>query len=568
MILEATRPESPVREGLPRPWLKFYDPEVPAHLDYPRIPIYRLLDDSAVRAPGRPCTNFFGKTLTYGEIKDLSDRCAAGLRRLGVRRGDRVALLLPSSPQFVIAYYGLLKAGAIGVLLNPLLTEHELAVHLNHAEPGVLVTIPMLIGKVAALVERAPIRHVVSSPLADYLPFPAALAQGFRERKASRAAGKLTTVAWRDLLAGPLPADFGPEPVDPGDLAVLLYSGGTTGSSKAVALSHFNCVANALQAGTWGHLLDSPEEGGRMLVVLPLFHGFGMSVTMNVPVAAANEMIILPRFNPTDVVKTIQKYRPRFMLGVPTMFAALSRVPGIERYNLRSIEGIFVGAAPLTLALKESFEARSGASIIEGYGLTETVTGIMANPLRGTQKLGSIGIPLPDVDARIVSIEDGRDLPSGELGEIVVRSPSMMLGYYKKPEETAKTVVDGWLYTGDIGRMDEDGYFYITDRKKELIIVGGFNVYPREVDELIAAHPKVQEGVCAGVPDQYHGERVKVFVVLKAGEAATEEEFMTYFRERLVWYKVPVAVAFRSELPKNAIGKVLRRVLREEQSAG
>jgi long-chain acyl-CoA synthetase len=548
-----------------RPWLKFYDKEVPHHIDYPRIPLYRLLDDTAAATPDRPCTCFFGRRETYRRIKDFSDRFAVGLRGLGVRKGDRVALLLPNAPQFIIAYYGILKTGAVVVPLNPLYTERELTFHLTDSGAETIVTIPMFMEKVAALEGKTPLKRAIYTRMADFLPFPLNLVQGLREgsaaRKVLRRPSGLQWVRFRDLLRTPVPADFRPEPVDPDDMAALLYSGGTTGVAKGIMLSHFNFVANAYQVKAWGALSDEQ----RILAVLPFFHGFGMSVTMNAPILAGGEIIILPRFSARQVAQTIHKYRPDFFIGVPTMFVALSNLPDIGKYDLRSVKGIFVGAAPLTRAIKEDFESKTGGRMIEGYGLTEAVTAIAANPYHGLHKIGSIGIPFPDVDMKIVSLDGTRDLPPGEQGEIVLRSPTVMLGYYKMPEETAKTIVDGWLFTGDIGYMDEDGYFYITDRKKDLIIVGGFNVFPREIDELIYQHPKVKEGITVGVPDPYKGERIKVYIVLKEGETATEEEFIAYFRQNLTPYKVPSEVEFRTELPKSAIGKILRRQLREEE---
>jgi long-chain acyl-CoA synthetase len=327
-------------------------------------------------------------------------------------------------------------------------------------------------------------------------------------------------------------------------------------------LSQFNLVANAHQVFAWANLTD--EQG--VLAVLPLFHGFGMSVTMNAAVLAGGEIYLIPRFNAKDVAKAIQKYKPSFLIGVPAMFVQLNNLPKIERYDFSSLRGIFVGAAPLTQAIKDDFERKTGGRMIEGYGLTEAVAPVTANPYHGVHKVGSIGIPFPDVEVRIVSLEDGHDLPPGELGEIVLRSPSMMLGYYKNPEATKTTIVNGWLYTGDIGYRDEEGYFYITDRKKDLIIVSGFNVFPREIDELIYQHPKVKEGITIGVPDARKGERIRVYIVLKEGEYATPEEFIAYFKERLTPYKVPSEVEFRTELPKSMIGKILRRALREERN--
>jgi len=554
-------PERPSDASESRPWLKYYDPQVPPHLSYPRIALYHFLDETAAKHPTNPCTNFFGKQLTYHQIKQLSDCFAAGIRRMGVRKGDRVVLLLPNSPQFIIAYYGLLKAGATIVPLNPLSAERELEFYLSDSQAEVAITIPLFLNKVASLRGKTPLKHIVYSRLADFLPFPQSLVQGFREQKLVRGAHGVAMNDFKELLKQEIRSDWSPEPVQPEEMAVLIYSGGTTGIAKGIMLSHFNFVANAHQILAWGHLTD--EQG--LLAVLPLFHGFGMSVTMNAAILAGGEITLVPRFNAKQVATTIQKRKPCFFIGVPTMFVQLSNLPDIHRYDFSSLRGIFVGAAPLTQAIKDDFEKKTGGRMIEGYGLTEAVTAIMANPYHGTHKLGSIGIPFSDVDMKIVSLDDGRDLPPGELGEIALRSPTVMLGYYKNPEETRKTIVDGWLHTGDIGYVDGDGYFYITDRKKELIIVGGFNVFPREIDELIYQHPKVKEGITVGIPDLRKGERIKVYIVLKAGETATPEEFIAYFKDRLTPYKVPSEVEFRAELPKSMIGKILRRALREEE---
>ena len=544
-----------------RAWFKHYDSQVPVHLSYPHLPLYSLLDETAARQPANPCSNFFGKRLTYRQIKELSDLFAASIRSLGIRKGDRVILLLPNSPQFLIAYYGLLKAGAVVVPLNPLSTERELEFYLRDSGAETAITIPLFLSKVVTLREKTPLKHIVYSRLADFLPFPLNLAQGFREHGLIRRQDRAVLLDFRELLKQALHPDWHPEPVQPDEMAVLIYSGGTTGIAKGIMLSHFNLVANAHQIIAWGHLTD--EQG--VLAVLPLFHGFGMSVTMNAAVLAGGEIFLVPRFKAKGVAKAIHKYKPSFFIGVPTMFVQLSNLPDIHRYDFRSLRGTFVGAAPLTKAIKDDFEKKTGGRMIEGYGLTEAVTAIMANPYQGLHKIGSVGLPFPDVDVKIVNLDDGHDLATGELGEIVLRSPTVMLGYYKNAEETQKTIVDGWLYTGDIGYMDEDGYFYITDRKKDLIIVGGFNVFPREIDELIYQHPKVKEGITIGLPDPHKGERIKVYIVLKEGETATPEEFITYFKERLTPYKVPREVEFRTELPKSMIGKILRRALREEE---
>lgn len=541
---------------LDRPWLRHYDDGVPALLDYPSFPLYRLLDDTAGRQPDHPCTTFFGKRMSYRAVKDASDRLAASLQALGVQAGDRVALLLPNSPQFVIAYYAILKAGAVVVPLNPLYTAHELAFHMNDSGAATAITIPLFLDKVTGLVGQTPLRRVIYTRVADYLPFPLALGSRLQERGQMRAVDKTSVVHLASLLQAP-PAGWQPAAVDPGSLAVLIYSGGTTGAAKGIMLSHDALVANAHQLRAWVSL----DAAGRVLAVLPLFHGFGMSVTMNAPLLAGGEIITLPRFQAENVLKAIQEWKPTFFIGVPAMFSAFSSVPTLDKYDLHSIKGIFVGAAPLTQAVKSEFERRTGARLIEGYGLTEAVTAIMANPYRGQHKVGSIGLPFPDVDMKIVALDGSGDLPPGESGEIVLRSPTLMLGYSNQPAATAEAVRDGWLYTGDVGHMDADGYFTITDRKKELIIVGGFNVFPREVDEALAQHPAVLEAAAVGVPDERMGERVKAVVVLKEDQSATAEEIIAFCRERLVAYKVPAEVEFRSSLPKSMIGKVLRREL-------
>lgn len=543
-------------------WLKHYDDGVPHQIDYPHIPLYQILEETTLRHPERPCTRFFGRQFSYRQIQEQSSRLASALQNLGVKKGDKVALLLPNAPQFIIAYYGILKAGAVVVPLNPLYTARELEFHLGHSESRTVITIPLFLDKVCSLRELCSLERIIYSRLADYMPLPLSMVQNLQETRLVRQAGG-RLIDFRRLLQTSSSAAFQPEPVDPDETAVLIYSGGTTGLAKGIMLSHLNLVANAHQIQAWG----KPTETMRILAILPLFHGFGMSLNMNTPILVGGETILLPRFKAREVVQAIQKCRPTFLIGVPTMFVALCNQPRIERYDFSSIEGVFVGAAPLTAAIKENFEAKTGGRMIEGYGLTEAVTAIMANPYRGRHKVGSIGIPFPDVMIRIVSLEDGKDLPPGEQGEIVLKSPTVMRGYYKQPEESCKTVVDGWLYTGDIGTMDEDGYFFITDRKKDLIIVGGFNVFPREIDELIYQHPKVKEGITLGLPDPYQGERIKVYIVLKEGETAGVEEFVSYFRENLVPYKVPSQIEFRTHLPKSALGKILRRALQEEEQA-
>ncbi len=546
-----------------RPWLKFYDEGVPQSIDYPRMPIYRILDDSAKMFPEHIASIFYGKKLTYRELKDLSDRFAKSLQEMGIGKGDKVALLLPNFPGYVIAYYGILKTGAVVVPLNPLYTAHELEFHFNDSSATTVVTIPMFAEKVAKLTKNSPLERVIFSYIADFLPFPLSFVQKMRENpsvKKAKKQGKGKFLNMKDMLSKPADG-FKPLDVNSDELGIIIYSGGTTGVAKGIMLSHYAVVANAYMIKTWGHL----NEKERMLAVLPFFHGYGMNVTMNAALLSGMSIVMLPRFSAREMAKTIDKYKPTQTAVVPTILVALSAVKNVEKYDFSSLKAIWVGAAPLTAAIKENFEKKTGGRAIEGYGLTEAVTAIMANPLKGKHKVGSIGLPFPDVDAKIVSLDGKKDLPPGEVGEIVLKTPTVMLGYYNKPEETAETVKDGWLHTGDIGYMDEEGYFYITDRKKDLIIVGGFNVFPREIDEILYKHPKVKEGITVGVPDEFKGEKIKVFIVLKEGVTATAEEFIGYFKKHLAPYKVPSEIEFRKELPKSAIGKILRRVLREEE---
>lgn len=549
-----------------KPWLKFYDEGVPENLDYPLIPVYKLLDQAAEKFHHRPATWFYGKERTYGQIKELSDRLAAALQKVGIEPGDGVALLLPNSPQFIICYFGILKAGAVAVPLNPLSSQNELRVQMAASGCKVVITLPMFLENVLAIQDQTAVKYVIFTRLADEMGFLPAFVQGIRESiQLKRAYNRhnVSLLNLKDLLKRSIPENFQPVPVDPHILAVLIYSGGTTGSAKGIMLSHEALVVNACQVFAWGHL----GQEDRLVSVLPFFHGYGLSVNLNAGVMTGGEFFLIPRFKLKEVAGMISRHKPTFFTGVPTMFAAFNRLPDIQRFDFTSLKAVIVGAAPLPQAIKDTFESRIEGHMIEGYGLTESVSAICANPLYGLNKTGSIGIPFPNVEMKVVSLDNHhRDLLPGETGEIILRGPIIMMGYHRQPEQTQQTIIDGWLYTGDIGCMDEDGYFYITDRKKDLIIVGGFNVFPREIDELICAHPKVNEGIVVGLPDEYTGERIKAYVVLKKGETTTEKELIEYCREHLAHYKVPSQVEFRDSLPKSVIGKVLRKALREQEN--
>ncbi|MDA3806977.1 MAG: long-chain fatty acid--CoA ligase [Thiomicrorhabdus sp.] len=546
------------------PWFKFYDRTVEHSLIYPEIPVYDLLDDTARKYPRRPVTRFMGKQINYASLKLSSDNLAAALQQLGIGSNDKVVLLLPNFPGFLIAYYALLKVGAVVVPLNPLHTEPELEFMFNDAEAETAITIPMFLPKVIALQKTTRLKQILVSFIADFLPFPLNLVQKKREAKLvkeARSKAKIELLTLQSLVQRSASVTFKPSVLDSRQLAVLIYSGGTTGVAKGIMLSHYSIVANAHQVVAWGGL----AKEDRILAVLPLFHGFGMSVCMNSSVLVGMEIVLLPKFSASDMAKTIHKYRPTLTAAVPTILVALSNLINVDKYDFSSLKVVWVGAAALTDGIKNTFEKKTGGRTIEGYGLTETVTAIMANPYQGQHKVGSVGLPFPDVKVRIISLDGNRELPAGEPGEIILKTPTMMMGYYNRPEETDDAIIDGWLQTGDIGYLDEDGYLYITDRKKDLIIVDGFNVFPREIDELIYQHPKVKEGLSVGIPDHYKGEMIKVYIILKAGQEATSDEFKQYFRKHLTPYKVPSEIEFRSELPKSAIGKILRRALRDEE---
>lgn len=548
------------------PWLKFYDDHVPPSLEYPRVDLYSFVKGRADEVPEREALVFLGRAISYRELFDLAERMAGALAARGVKAGDRVVLLLPNCPQFAICFYALQRLGAVAVLANPLNVERELLFKLRDSGARAIIALDLLSQRVNNLKREHEFDLIVYTSIADFLPFPKNLLYPLK-RRLDKSMPKVViepdanTVGLKRMLAGaatppPMPA------LDPDDMAVLIYSGGTTGVSKGIMLSHHALLANCMQARAWGQL--GPED--RLLAVLPLFHGFGLSVCLNTPLISQGTVVLLPRFAAREVVSTVQAQRCTFFAGVPTMFIAIKELADIDRFDLTSLRGIFVGAAPLPMAVMREFAERTGAELIEGYGLTEAVTAVSCNPYRGEKKPGSIGIPFPDVRWRIMDLQDGtRELPPGEAGELVINAPELMLGYLNQPELSARTIRDGWLYTGDIGVMDADGFVTIVDRKKDLVIVSGFNVFPSEVDEVLHQHPKVAEAVAVGLPHPTKGEYLKAFLVAKAGQSIDPEEIIAFCRENLSAYMVPKEVEVREELPKSMIGKVLRRSLREEE---
>jgi long-chain acyl-CoA synthetase len=551
-----------------KPWLARYDEGVPHHIDYPEVPLFHLLEEAARKYPDSPCTIFKGAKVSYREMNELTDRLAAGLASLGVKKGDRVGIFMPNTPQFVLAYFAILKLGAVVVATNPLYSAREIEHQSNDAGIEIMLVMSNFYNLIKEVQPRTRIKTIVVTNLKEYLPpILSFLFTLTREKKGGFRVQLGSGDLWmQELIARYKPEDRPRVEVSPDDDALFQYSGGTTGISKGAIAMHRNLVANALQIRMW---MPTAEDGKEtVLMAIPLFHVYGMVAGMLFAIRTGAGMVMVP--NPRDlkdVLTSIEKYKTTIFPGVPTLYNAINNHPDVlaGKFNLSSIKACISGSAPLMRETKEKFEALTGGVVFEGYGLSEAPTATHCNPLQGENRTGSIGLPLPDVDCRIVSLDDGMTvLPPGEIGELVVKGPQVMKGYHNMPTETANTLRDGWLYTGDIARMDEDGYFYIVDRKKELIKPGGYQVWPREVEEVIAEHPKVLEVGVAGVPDPYRGETVKAWVVVKPGETLTEEEVKDWCRERLAKYKVPTLVEFRTELPKTTVGKILRRELIRE----
>ncbi|MFO7274649.1 MAG: long-chain fatty acid--CoA ligase [Bacillota bacterium] len=541
-----------------KPWLKAYPPQVPPHLTYEDRPLYDLLVRSAERYGDSPATVFYGARLTYRQLHEQARRVAAGLVRLGVRQGDRVAIMLPNCPQAVIAYYGALMAGAVVVMVNPLYMPRELRHQIGDSGARVMIAVDLAYPKVSQL----DLDHVIYTGLQDYMPVPLKWIAPLKLKPPRIAYGK-GVMPWARLLEAEPIAE--PVPVNPAeDLALLQYTGATTGLPKGCMLTHRNLVANVLQTEAW---LYKAKRGPELvtLAALPFFHVYGMTTVMNFTIHMGGTMVLQPKFEARESLKLIQKYRPSIFPGAPTMYVAINNFPEVQKYRLDSIEACISGAAPLPVEVQAEFERLTGGRLVEGYGLTEASPVTHANPIWDRRKEGSIGLPWPDTECRIVDPETGEDVPLGEVGELLIRGPQVMKGYWNLPEATAEALRDGWLHTGDMARMDEEGYFYIVDRKKDLIIAGGFNIYPREVEEVLYLHKGVKEAAVVGVPDPYRGETVKAYIVPREGVTLDPEEIQQFCRQHLAAYKIPRIIEFRDELPKTLVGKVLRRALLEEE---
>ncbi|MDR4169878.1 long-chain-fatty-acid--CoA ligase [Bacillus nitratireducens] len=549
-----------------KPWLQSYPEEIPGTISYDIQPLHGYLEKMASRYPEKKALHFLGKDVTFSDFHDKVKKFANYLQRLGVEKGDRVAIMLPNCPQSVIGYYGTLLAGGIVVQTNPLYTERELEYQLHDSGAKVILCLDLVFPRVTNVQKATRLEHIIVTRIADFLPFPKNLLYPFVQKKQTNLVVNVseseTIHLWKSVERE---SNAGVEvPCDPeNDLALLQYTGGTTGFPKGVMLTHKNLVSNTLMGAHW---LYNCKEGEEVILgVLPFFHVYGMTAVMNLSIMQGYKMVLIPKFDMKMVFEAIKKHKVTLFPGAPTIYIALLNSPLLKEYDISSIQACISGSAPLPVEVQEEFERVTGGKLVEGYGLTESSPVTHGNFLWEKRVPGSIGVPWPDTESIIMSLETGEALPPGEIGEIVVKGPQIMKGYWNKPEETAAVLQDGWLHTGDVGYMDEDGFFYVKDRKKDMIVASGFNVYPREVEEVLYECEKVQEVVTIGVPDPYRGETVKAFVVLKEGTECTEEELDQFARKYLAAYKVPKVYEFRSELPKTTVGKILRRVLIDEE---
>jgi long-chain acyl-CoA synthetase len=550
---------------LERPWLRQWPGPVPRTIEYPKVSLAECLRKSAKADAEQVAIIYYGTRITYGKVDELVDRFATALQGLGLGKGGRVAIYLPNMPQFVIAYYGILRAGGIAVCASPLYKERELELMLNDTGAEILVAFDRLYPIVESVRKSAKVRTVVTTSVRDYLPPLLRTLSPLKGVKSYKCPGALD---FADLLKKK-PPNPTPVQVTPDDVAVLAFSGGTTGTPKCAMLTHRNLVSNAAQTASW-----LPVRPGNEIHVsaLPFFHMYGQTTAMNTPVYTTTTMIVLP--DPRDIgtiLKAIDKYKPTIFCGVPTLYVALINRPDLSKYDLRSIRACISGAAPLPVEVQRQFEKITGGRLVEGFGLTETSPVSHCNPLDDPAKNrpGSIGIPFPDTESTIMDLETGKkELRPGETGELVIRGPQVMAGYWNKEDETRIVLRDGWLYTGDIAKMDEDGYFYIVDRKKDMIDVGGLKVWPREVEEVLYEHPAVREAAVIGISDPVRIETVKAFVTLKPEfeGKVNAEELIRHCKSKIASYKAPTVVEFRKDLPKTAIGKILRRALKQPSS--
>jgi long-chain acyl-CoA synthetase len=548
-------------------WVGSYAEGVPESVNFRDITLHEGLTRSAAQFPDRPALIFFGKSINYRDLNLMVSAFASALKDMGVKPGDKVALLLPNLVQMAVGVLAVLRLGAIAVPNNPLYTDRELEHQFNDSGSQLLICWDTLVPRMIDLRGKTAIKQIISCHLRDYLPFPLKQLFPFVKRELHLKTPSAKDVyEFTDLLKGhePISQDF---KSDMDDVALLIYTGGTTGVSKGAQQTHRNISYNCQQMRAWSPGFHDGREV--MLGVLPIFHSYAMTVVLHLSVLYGWCNVLIPKPEAKAILDAIQKYHVSLIPGVPTLFNSLINYPDIKKYDLSSVKGCFCAAAPLALETIRGFKALTGILISEAYGLTETGPCTHSIPLGGKEKPGCIGLPLPSTDAKIVDVDDySKEINAfGVAGELCIKGPQVMKGYVNRPDETAAALRDGWLLTGDIATVDEEGYFTIVDRKKDMIISGGFNIYPRDIDEVLFTHPKILEACAIGVPDAYSGERVKAYVVLKEGQKATEQEIIDYCKEKLVKYKVPKYIEFTDQLPKSAVGKILRKELRAMELA-
>lgn len=550
-------------------WLGFYEEDVFEHLEYEPVVMPAFLDRTADAFPQGNALNFQGYQMTYAELRDAVGRFAAVLKSMGIKKGDSVAILLPNLIPCVVAYYAVLRVGGIVVMNNPLYSDRELEHQFNDSGSRVLVTLDLLADRMVKLREKTGIKEIIYTSIGDYLPFARRLLFPLVAKKRGLAADVVPAdnlFRFKTLLGRHDPDHVMAE-LSFSDAAMYQYTGGTTGVSKGVVLTHGNLSSQVQQVAAWFPWFERGKE--IMLGALPFFHVFGLSTSMNLAVYLGWENVLVPKPQPQPLLEIITKCKPTFAPLVPTMYIGMLNHPDLAESDLTSIKGCFSGSAPLPLEVISEFQERTGAIIVEGYGLTETAPVTHVNPFNGKRKPGSIGLPVSDVECRIVDMENGdTDLAVGESGELLIRGPQVMQGYLHRPDETKKTLTaDGWLHTGDVARMDEDGYFYIVDRMKDMVLSGGYNVYPREIEEVLYQHPDVVEASCVGIPHETRGESVKAFLVVKPGRRLTLEDVLAFCEGKLARYKFPVEIEVRDALPKSTVGKILKKDLKTENDA-
>ena len=541
-------------------WLRHYDEDVPTSIDYPDIDLYSMFRQAVEDHPRGTATRFFGARTRFGELGKKVDRFASGLASLGVKKGDRVALILPNMPLYPIAHFAVLKLGAVLVPTNPLYVERELQYQLTDSGAETVVVLDKLMGRLLAVREKTPVKRIISAGIQEFLPAILGILYGLKNRSSEPPPTAPGLYEYRELMKRKVPPREAAE-VSPDDTAMLLYTGGTTGLSKGATLTHRNLVCNVHQTRAW--LSDLQVKNEVFLCALPFFHSYGLTTGLHLAVLSRCAMVLLPRVDLSDVVKRIRKHRPTIFCGVPAMYNAINHYTGIKHSDLSSIRLCVSGGAGLPSDVQARFEEMSGGRLVEGYGLSEASPLVSANPIFGNRKNGTIGVPVADTEARIVDGDTGNVLPQGEVGELSVSGPQVMQGYWNKPGETANVLQDGWLKTGDMAVMDEDGYFTIVDRKKDLILSAGMNIYSREVEEVLYQHPDVQDAAVVGVPSKVRGEVPKAFIVVKEDHELTRRDVIRFCHGKLARFKIPRHVEFRDELPKSAIGKILKRLLKD-----